>query len=199
MPWPALCTRPAAAYIGANAGGSGKDRVFQNVDPHDRDWFPGSSTPFSPSLALVGFVGLCLLVGAASGGLTANSVRTWYLTLAAPPLTPPGWLFAPVWAALYVMIGFAGWMVWRRAGSARPVRLWGWQLLANALWTPAFFGLHRPGLAMAVILAMLVLITLTIRAFLRVSRLAAWLMVPYLAWTLFASYLNAGFWWLNQT
>ncbi len=152
----------------------------------------------SPALALVGFVGLCLLVGAAAGALTASSIRTWYLTLTQPPLTPPAWAFAPVWMALYVVIGVAGWIVWRRAGAARPVRLWGWQLLVNALWNPAFFGLHRPDLALVVIAAMLVLTALTIRSFVGVSRTATWLMVPYFAWTCFAAYLNAGFWWLNN-
>jgi tryptophan-rich sensory protein len=175
-----------------------KDRVFQNLDPHERGWFPGSSAPLSPKLALLGFVGLCLLVGAASGGLTANSLRTWYLTLTAPPLTPPRWVFGPVWAALYVAIGVAGWMVWRRSVSVRPLRLWGWQLLANALWAPAFFGLHRPDLALVMIAAILVLTGLTINAFARVSRLAAWLMVPYLVWICFTAYLNVGFCWLNR-
>lgn len=154
--------------------------------------------PFSPTLALIGFVGLCLLVGTASGGVTAHAVRTWYLSLTRPPLTPPGWVFGPVWTVLYVLIGIAGWLAWRRNGAGRAIRLWGWQLLVNALWSPAFFGLHQPGLALAVIAVMLLLIALTIRAFFRLSRRAAWLMAPYFAWTCFAAYLNAGFWWLNH-
>ncbi len=179
--------------------GARKDRVFLNSsDPHEPGYFPGSSVPVSPLLALVGFVGLCLLVGLAEGGVTATSLGTWYLALNRPPLTPPNWLFAPVWLTLYVLIGIAGWLVWRRAGAARPIRLWGWQLLANALWTPAFFGLHRTDLALLVIAAMLVLTIETIRLFARISRPAALLMLPYLAWTGFAAYLNAGFWWLNQ-
>lgn len=150
-------------------------------------------------LALVGFVGLCLLVGAAAGAVTGTSVDTWYPSLKRPPLTPPNSIFAPVWITLYVMVGVAGWLVWRRVGATRPVRLWGWQLLANALWSPAFFGLRRPDLGLLVIAAMLVLIPLTIRAFARVRPTAAWLMAPYLAWTLFAAYLNTGFWWLNPS
>lgn len=134
-------------------------------------------------------------MGAASGGLTATGLRTWYLTLTAPPLTPPRWVFGPVWVALYVSIGVAGWLVWRRSVSVRPLRLWGWQLLANALWAPAFFGLHRPDLALVVIAAMLVLTGLTIHAFSRVSRLGAWLMVPYLAWICFAGALT---WSIHQ-
>jgi tryptophan-rich sensory protein len=150
-----------------------------------------------PYLALVGFIGLCLLVGAAGGALTAAAIRTWYLTLTPPPLTPPNWVFGPVWTTLYVMIGGAGWLVWRRRGAGPAMRLWGWQLAANAVWTPAFFGLHSPGLGLAVILVLLGLIGLTIRAFWRVQRLAAALMMPYCAWTVFAAYLNLGFWWLN--
>jgi tryptophan-rich sensory protein len=100
--------------------------------------------------------------------------------------------------ALYVMQGIAGWLVWRRAGAGTPIRMWGWQLAVNAMWNPAFFGLHNIGLALAIIVVMIAMIALTIRAFARVQPTAAWLMAPYLAWTCFAAYLNAGFWWLNR-
>jgi benzodiazapine receptor len=148
-------------------------------------------------LALVGFVGLSLLVGATSGAVTAGSVHTWYAALNAPPGTPPNWVFAPVWTTLYVMIGVAGWLVWRRAGPTRGLLLWGWQLGANALWSPAFFGLHSPLLALGVMAVLLALIVLTIDGFRRIRRPAAWLMLPYLLWCCYATYLNAGFWWLN--
>jgi benzodiazapine receptor len=147
----------------------------------------------------VGFVGLCLLVGAADGAIVAGPARGWYLSLTRPPGTPPDWLFGPVWTVLYVMIGIAGWFVWRRSTATRPLRLWGWQLAANALWAPAFFAMHSPPLAFAVNLVLLVLIALTARAFLRVRRLAALLLVPYFAWAGYATYLTAGFWWLNPT
>jgi translocator protein len=147
----------------------------------------------------VGFVGLCLLVGAADGAIVAGPARGWYLSLTRPPGTPPDWLFGPVWTVLYVMIGIAGWFVWRRSTATRPLRLWGWQLAANALWAPAFFAMHSPPLAFAVDLVLLVLIALTARAFLRVRRLAALLLVPYFAWAGYATYLTAGFWWLNPT
>jgi tryptophan-rich sensory protein len=150
-------------------------------------------------LALVGFVGLCLLVGAVGGSMTARAIHGWYQTLHTPPGTPPTWVFAPVWSALYIMIGVAGWLVWKRLGATRSLRLWGWQLAANALWAPAFFGLHSPALALAVMIALLFLIALTIRAFRRVHRVAAMLMVPYGAWCLYAAYLNGGFLLLNQT
>ena len=144
-------------------------------------------------------MGLCLLVGAVGGSMTAHAVHRWYATLQAPPGTPPNWLFAPVWFSLYVMIGVAGWLVWKRLGAAPALRLWGWQLAANALWAPAFFGLHSPILAMLVMLVLLALIALTIRAFRRTHRVAAWLMTPYAAWSLYAAYLNLGFVVLNHT
>jgi translocator protein len=151
----------------------------------------------SSNLALVGFVGLCLLVGAVGGSIATQSAHRWYLILTKPPGTPPDGLFAPIWLVLYVMMGTAAWQIWKRHGASRPLRIWGWQLAANALWAPSFFGLHSPPLAMLVMAGMLILIALTIRAFLPIHRLAGWLMVPYLGWCLFAAYLNAAFWLLN--
>ena len=97
------------------------------------------------------------------------------------------------------MIGVAAWLVWHRTGTGRALRLWGWQLAANALWTPAFFGLHNPLLALAVIAVLLALVALTIRRFARLQRVAAGLMLPYFAWVCYAAWLNAGFWWLNPS
>lgn len=174
-------------------------RVFQQTGPEEWGSYPGSSTPVSPILALVGFIGLCLLVDGADAALVTRAVHTWYPSLTAPPGTPPNWVFPLVWTTLYVMIGVAGWLVWRRSGAARPLRLWGWQLAANALWTAAFFGLHNPPLALAVMVVLLVLIGITMQSFARLNRAAMWLMLPYVAWTAFAAYLNAGFWWLNPT
>jgi translocator protein len=150
-------------------------------------------------LALVGFVGLCLLVGAAEGAIIAGPARGWYLSLTQPLGTPPDWVFAPVWTGLYIMVGIAGWLAWRRAGAARPLRLWGWQLAANAFWAPAFFALHSPPLAVAVSCVMMILIVLTMSDFSRLRPPAAWLMAPYLGWTGYVTYLSAGFWWLNPT
>jgi tryptophan-rich sensory protein len=114
-----------------------------------------------------------------------------------PPGTPPKWLFATVWTVLYGMVGVAGWLAWRRAITPRPLRLWGWQLAANACWTPAFFALHSPPLAFAVCLVLLMLLGLTVRVFWRLRRGAAWLMLPYWAWTGYVTYLTGSFWWLN--
>lgn len=182
-----------AAASGAPSREEG--RVFRDAEPRQGGAWPGSL------LALVGFIGLSLLVGAADAALMGGSARGWYAALARPPGTPPNWVFAPVWTVLYVMMGTAAWLVWRRiawaASLRRPLRLWGWQLLLNALWTPAFFGLRNLALALAVIVVLLALLLATTRAFARVDRSAALLMLPYMAWVCYAVYLTAGFWWLN--
>lgn len=157
----------------------------------------------SAALALLGLVGFALLVGASGAGLTAQAVRGWYLTLVPPPGTPPNWVFAPVWTVLYVLMGVAAWLIWlvpAAASQARraALRLWGWQLGVNALWTPAFFGLHSPELGLMVLVVLLALILATIRRFARLRLVAALLLVPYLAWSLYAFWLNLGFWWLNR-
>lgn len=155
----------------------------------------------SPWPALVGFVGLCLLVGLTASAFNTQGTMAWYATLARPPGTPPNWLFGPVWAVLHSSIGVAGWLIWARAPEGRRKRaaltLWGWQLLINALWSPAFFGLGSPIAGLLVIVPMVILIGLTIASFVRLNRGAGLLLVPYLVWTSYATYLNAGFWWLN--
>lgn len=149
-------------------------------------------------LALVGFVGLCLLVAVSDAAITQTSVHDWYAALRKPPGTPPDWLFGPVWTALYVLMGVGAWRVWRRIGEARSLRLWGWQLLVNALWTPAFFGLRSVAAGLPVIVLLTVLVGLTLRAFARIDRAAALMFVPYLAWVGYAAYLNAGLLALNR-
>ena len=153
-------------------------------------------------MALAGFVGLCLLVGFSNAAVTASGVRGWYAALAQPPGTPPNWLFGPVWTVLYLLLGVAAWLVWRRVdvGAERKraaLRAWGWALAANALWSPAFFGLHRPDLSLGVIALML---GTAVLAWVRFRPLQPWgaaLLLPYLAWTAYAAWLNAGILWLG--
>ena len=181
---------------GAKEAGEREGRAFQNVEPPYRPAWHGSI------LALLGFLGLCLLVGFASGAITALNVRTWYPSLVRPPGTPPNVVFGPVWTVLYVTVGLSAWLVWRQLDRAversyRALRLWGWQLLLNALWTPAFFGLHSLSAALVVIVLLVMAVALTIRAFAAIDRRAAVLLLPYLGWTTYAAYLTAGFWTLN--
>lgn len=126
-------------------------------------------------------------------------MQNWFITLVRPPGAPPGWVFGPVWTTLYAMMAVSAWRVWRTGHPAayRALRLWGWQLLFNALWSPAFFGMHVLALALAVILAMVTAIVMTMHSFARIDRLAMLLLAPYLAWGLYATYLTAGFFVLN--
>lgn len=124
----------------------------------------------------------------------------WYAALAKPAWNPPNWVFGPVWTTLYVLMGTAAWLVWRQGGFAAQrtaLLLFMAQLVLNALWTPLFFGLHSPGLALAEIIVLLVAVSATIHSFRRVSPLAAALLVPYLAWGCFATALTFTLWRMN--
>ena len=145
----------------------------------------------------MGFVGLGLLVGAADASVLHSGARAWYRSLVQPPGTAPDWALGPTWLVLSVLIGLAAWLVWRRVAAGPALQLWGWQIAANALWLPVFFGLHRIAFAFVVSLVLLALAAATMRAFARLSRVAGWLMLPYLLWTLYGACINAGFWWLN--
>jgi tryptophan-rich sensory protein len=125
----------------------------------------------------------------------------WYALLNKPAWNPPSWIFGPVWTLLYLCMGLAAWLVWRRGGlreQRTPLLLFFTQLALNALWTPLFFGLHQPGLALVNILFLWAAIIATIAAFRRVSGKAAALLLPYLAWVSFASFLNFTLWRLNS-
>lgn len=150
------------------------------------------------ALALVVWLVLCF--GAASlGGIFMPG--EWYATLKKPSWNPPGWIFGPVWTALYTMMAVAAWLVWKRGGFAaqrKPLALFLTQLVLNAAWTPLFFGLHLPGIAFAEIVMLWLAIASTLAAFRPVSTAAAWLLAPYLAWVSFAAVLNFALWRLNS-
>ena len=139
-------------------------------------------------------VAICLVVGALSGFATQSSVDTWYTTLNKPSFNPPNWIFAPVWTLLYILMGIAAGIVWGQGYSNKSVKtalyFFGFQLLLNASWSIVFFGLQNPLPALVILLILLVLILLTIRRFYVVNRTAAYLMIPYLLWVLFAGLLN---------
>ena len=133
---------------------------------------------------------------------TRNVVGDWYANLNKPFFTPPGWLFGPVWTALYVLMAVSAAMVWDKGLDKAAVRialaLFLVQLILNGLWTPLFFGLKMPLLALVEILLLWVAIGLTILAFARVSLVAAVLLLPYILWTCFAAVLNLFIWLLNR-
>ena len=124
----------------------------------------------------------------------------WYASLAKPSWNPPNAIFAPVWSVLYVLMGVAAWLVWRKAGfsgAGAALILFVLQLAMNALWSYLFFGQHRPDRAFFDIVALWMVILVVAALFWREDRIAGGLMVPYVAWVTFASYLNYVLWRLN--
>lgn len=156
--------------------------------------------PFlSSAVALVGWIILTFIAGAV-GGSAASDARGFYARLVKPSWAPPGWLFAPVWTTLYVLMAVAAWLVWRERGSSAvrgALVLFVVQLICNSLWSWLFFAWRRGALAFADVLVLAVLIAATIVAFASVRALAAALLVPYLGWVLFASVLTATLWHRN--
>jgi tryptophan-rich sensory protein len=154
----------------------------------------------SQALSLV----LALLVPNAAGGVgalaTASSVNTWYRDLRKPSWQPPGWLFGPVWTTLYTLMGIASWLVSRSRSprKERALRLYGWQLGLNTLWSVLFFGLRRPDLALVEIVPLWGSILATLTNFYRVNPVAGLLLLPYQLWTTFATALNFAIWRLNR-
>jgi translocator protein len=149
--------------------------------------------------ALAGFIGLTLAVGWIGSLVTLPAIPGWYAQLAKPSFTPPNWVFGPVWTALYLMMAAAAWLVWRsdHGDRSRALAAWGIQLALNLAWSVLFFGFKQIGIALVEIAILLVAIAATIRLSARISRPAAWLLVPYLAWVCYATVLNLALWRLN--
>lgn len=152
-----------------------------------------------PVLLLI--LAICLLVGFAGGIETSSSLSTWYSTLNKPFFNPPNWLFAPVWTALYVLMAVAFFFVARKGIRYDSVKeaseLFAGQLALNYMWSIIFFTNHNLKCSFLEIIALLILIVLTTRRFYFVSKKAAWLMVPYIAWVTIASVLNLSIVLLN--
>lgn len=153
--------------------------------------------------SVIGLAGFALAVFAAAslgGYFTSASVGSWYQQLNKPSFNPPGWVFGPVWTVLYILIAIAGWLVWNRHGfSGAPVALWLYftQLALNAAWSFFFFYAQNPGAAFIELVVLNVFIILTVTMFFKKHKTAALIMLPYLAWTLFAAVLNLSLWQLN--
>lgn len=139
------------------------------------------------------------LVVVIGGGLLIGFVTrpdAWYAGLAKPPFNPPNWIFAPVWTLLYALIAIAGARTFA-GGQDLPLALWVAQLALNFAWSPAFFRLHRPGLALAIVAALLAFILAFIVQRWQADNISALLFVPYACWVAFATLLNASIVRLN--
>jgi translocator protein len=137
------------------------------------------------------------LVGAV---FTFNSIWTWYRYLNKPQYSPSGRFISTVWVILYTLMGTASYLVWRSRspGSKSALVVYATQLLVNALWSAAFFGMRSTSSGLIVIGVLWTMIVATIKRFWSISRPSALLMVPYLVWTSFAAYLNYSIWKLNR-
>ena len=151
---------------------------------------------------LICSVSVCLLTGIVGSALTMDSVKTWYADLSKPSFNPPDWAFGVVWPILYLMMGVAAFLIWSKGIGSRQARvalgLFVLQLILNGIWTPIFFGLHMMGLALAEIILLWLAILATIVSFWRISKSAAYLLIPYILWVSFAIALNAALWHLNR-
>lgn len=162
--------------------------------------------------ALFVFAAAVSLASALGGFFTNLSLSGWYFFLRKPSWTPPEAVFAPVWTALFALMALAGWLVWRRLSgedadgrvedptrrSNLSIYLFAIQLVVNVFWSATFFGLRSPGAAFFVILLLLALVLWTTVSFWRVSEIAGFLLVPYLAWLIYAAALNFDIWRLNR-
>ena len=157
---------------------------------------------FSELLAsMLGLAGFVLLVVAVAGTGSIFKPGDWYETLAKPVWTPPNWLFPVAWTLLYLMIAFAGWLVWRNVGFAAAglgFAFYFAQLALNAAWSWLFFGLHRIELALVDVIAMWLAIVATMVAFYAKHPGAAYLLAPYLVWVSYAAVLNLAVWRMNS-
>ena len=145
---------------------------------------------------------LCESVGISSGLLASAKNNIWFDRLNTPTWNPPAYLFAPVWTTLYLLMGISLGIIWNNKTPELNKRsayfLFGLQLFLNFWWSIIFFKFHSPAFALLDILLMDIVIITTIVSFSKFSKLAAWLLVPYIAWVLFATILNFTIWNLNR-
>lgn len=147
-------------------------------------------------ITLVGF--LAATFGAATTGAVFQP-GAWYRSLSKPGWTPPDWLFPIAWTLLYIAMATAAWRV---AYTPDPLAipglaLWSWQIVMNALWSPIFFGLHRLGAAMLVLVFLWLAVVLTTVVFWMVDPVAGLLLAPYVVWVSYAGALNFSLWRRN--
>jgi translocator protein len=160
----------------------------------------GGSQPLAARRQLLVALGFAAATAAASGlgSIATDRGQEWNERLDEPWWSPPGGTIGIVWTMLYLLIAFAGWLAWRSGGGWRTTVPWLVQIGLNLAWSVIFFGLRRPGWALAEIVVLAAAIAWAIRAMWPVDKRAAALMVPYLAWVGFATALNAAIVWLNR-
>lgn len=139
-------------------------------------------------------------IGSLGGIFTISEIPNWYANLTKPSFNPPNWIFGPVWTSLYTMMGISFYLIWKQKESElrkKAIQLFVIQFVLNFFWSIIFFSMHAIGAALIEIIVMWILILITIIQFSKLSKAAAWLLVPYIAWVSFATLLTASIWKLN--
>lgn len=152
------------------------------------------------TIKLIAAVALTVVLGAVGGLVTAPEIPVWYAGLYKPSFNPPSWLFAPVWTTLYVLMGISLFLIWKQPVSKernKAILFFISQFILNMAWSFIFFGMHETGWALVEMMILWLAILLTIFSFGKFSRIAAWLLVPYIVWVSFAMLLNGAIWRLN--
>ncbi len=150
---------------------------------------------------LVYSIVICQLAGIIGSFFTFPSISTWYAALEKPSFNPPNWIFSPVWITLFILMGVSLYLVWIQGTKTKYAKialtLFGIQLSLNILWSIIFFGLKSPFFALIEIIILWVAILATILKFSKISKTAAYLLIPYILWVSFAAILNFSIWVIN--
>lgn len=165
------------------------------------DWYSMGRKSIRSGILFALCIAIPLGVGAVGSIFTLSAIPTWYATLQKPFINPPNWVFAPVWTALYILMGISLWLILKNGIRTFLERqgaiLFSLQLGVNLLWSLVFFGMHSVTCGLIIIVILCALIAATIYTFNKVSNHAAWLLVPYFLWSCFAAVLNAMIFMLN--
>lgn len=149
---------------------------------------------------LIKSIALPLVVGAVAGFLTSGSMENFKL-LNKPALSPPGWLFPVVWTVLYILMGISFYLIDEANASSKEIReakrIYYLQLAVNFLWSFFFFNFEWYLFAFIWLILLWILVLIMIKSFANISKVAAYLNIPYLLWVTFAAYLNFAIWLLN--
>ena len=150
---------------------------------------------------ILSFVLFLIITYSASfiGGMATISFKEpWYSELIKSNFNPPDWIFAPVWTMLYFLMTLAIWFFWHsKKRDMNTVYIYFIHILFNTTWSVVFFAYHNILLALINLMILLGLIIILILRFMRVNKTSAYLMIPYLLWSLYALFLNFNLFLLN--
>ncbi|MFH1971239.1 MAG: TspO/MBR family protein [Patescibacteria group bacterium] len=137
---------------------------------------------------------LCQLAGIVGSFFTVSAIKDWYAFLLKPAFSPPNWIFGPVWVTLYTLMGISLFLIWKKGLNKKQVKnafkLFLIHLVFNTAWSIIFFGMRNILGGFVEIIFMLVLIIIIIKKFYKIEKIAAYLLIPYLVWVTFATFLN---------